>query len=216
MECKIPLLLSKGSLVKAGAVIDIGKDHVMMFDQKVNFQTTSTGHYYVNIKRNNKESTYDKNIILVVDSNMKRSDKRNALLKLHKQFGHALQEKLLNLLMTAGIVDQETKYLLKFSYKKCAICHKYTHPKMKPIVGLNPANDFNQVIALDLHEFGPGLWDLHMIDLFSRLSMAVVIHCKETGVIVDENIQNWVAIYGALEIGLLNLTTRLFMKWRKS
>ena len=100
------------------------------------------------------------------------------------------------------MVDQETKYFLKDIYKKCVICHKYTHPKMKLIVGLNPAHDFNQVIALDLHEFGPGLWDLHMIDLFNRLSMAVVIHCKETGVIIDKFIQNWVAIYGALEISL--------------
>ena len=44
---------------------------------------------------------------------------------------------------------------------------------MKPIVGFNPSNDFNQVIALDLHELGPGLWYLLMIDLFSRLSMAM-------------------------------------------
>ena len=59
-------------------------------------------------------------------SNMKRNDKRNALLELHKQFGHASQEKLLNLLKTAGMVDQETKYLLKDIYKKFAIFHKYT------------------------------------------------------------------------------------------
>ena len=39
--------------------------------------------------RNDKESTYDENVILVADSNMKRSDKRNVLLKLHKQFGLA-------------------------------------------------------------------------------------------------------------------------------
>ena len=45
VECKIPLLLSKESLVKLGAVIDIGKDHLMMFGQKVNIQTTSTGYY---------------------------------------------------------------------------------------------------------------------------------------------------------------------------
>ena len=56
VEYKIPLLLSKESLIKAGAVIDIGKDHVMMFDQKVNIQTTLTGHYCVNIMRNDKES----------------------------------------------------------------------------------------------------------------------------------------------------------------
>ena len=49
------------------------------------------------------------------------------------------------------MVDQGTKHLLKDIYKKCAICHKYIHPKMKPIVGFNPVNDFNQVIALDFH-----------------------------------------------------------------
>ena len=104
-----------------------------------------------------------------------KSNKRNALLKLHKQFGHTSQNKLLTLLKTAGMVDQETKYLLKDIYKKYVICHKYTHPKMKPIVCFNPAKDFNQVIALDLHELGPVLWYLHMIDLFSRLIMSVVI-----------------------------------------
>ena len=55
VECKIPLLFSKESLAKAGAVIDIGKDHVMMFGQKINIQTTSTGHYGVNIMRNDKK-----------------------------------------------------------------------------------------------------------------------------------------------------------------
>ena len=105
---------------------DNGKDHVMIFGQKVNIQTTLTRHYCMNIMRNDKEIIYDENVILVVDSNIKRSDKRNALLKLHKKFGPASQEKLLNSFKTAGTVDQETKYLLKDIYKKCAICHKYT------------------------------------------------------------------------------------------
>ena len=74
MECKIPLLLSKVSLAKAGAVIDIGKYHVMIFDQKVNSQITSTGHHWANM-RNYEEITY-RNVILVVDSSMKRRDKR--------------------------------------------------------------------------------------------------------------------------------------------
>ena len=73
---------------------------------------------------------------------------------------------------------------------------------MKPIVGFNPANDFNQVIVLNLLELGPGLWYLHMIDLFSRLSMAVVICSKEADVIVDKFMQNLVAIYGTSKIGL--------------
>ena len=84
----IPQLLNKESLAKAGAVIDIRKHDVMMFNQKVNIQSTSTGHHCVYIMRNDKESTSDENVILVVDSNTERSNKRNALLKLHKQFGY--------------------------------------------------------------------------------------------------------------------------------
>ena len=61
---------------------------------------------------------------------------------------------------------------------------------------------FFSAIALDLHKLIPGLWYLLMIGFFTGLSMAVIIHSKEAGVIVDENIQNWVAIHGALEIGL--------------
>ena len=147
VECKIPLLLSKESLAKTRAVIDIGKDCVMIFSQKVNIKTTSTGHYCVNIMRKNKE-----NVILIVDSNIKIKYKRNVLLKVRKQLGHASQEKLSNLSKRASMVNQETKYLLKDIYKKCAICHKYTRPKMKPIVGFNLTNNFNQVIVLDLHE----------------------------------------------------------------
>ena len=45
------------------------------------------------------------------------------------------------------MVNQETKYLLKDIYKKCAICQKHTCPKMKPIVGFDPANDFNRVLT---------------------------------------------------------------------
>ena len=58
--------------------------------------------------------------------------------------------------------------------------------------------DFNQVIALDHHELDPGLW---YFDLFSRLSMAVVIRSKED-VIIDKSLQKWVAIYSTPEIGL--------------
>ena len=47
----------------------------MMFGRKVNIQTTSTGYYCVNIMRNDKESTYYENIILVVNGNMKEAIK---------------------------------------------------------------------------------------------------------------------------------------------
>ena len=63
-----------------------------------------------------RKSTYDENVILVVDSNMKRIDKKKCTYKI-TQIVHVSQKKLLDLLKTAGMVDQESKYLLKNIYK---------------------------------------------------------------------------------------------------
>ena len=70
------------------------------------------------------------------------------------------------------MVDQETKYLQRYLQEMCYLSQIHMY-YMKSIVGFSPANDFNQIIALDPHELGPGLWYLLMIDLFSRLSMAM-------------------------------------------
>ena len=60
-------------------MIDIAKDYVMMFGQKLNIQTTSTQHYCVNTMRNNKESTDDENLILIGDGNIEESNESRLL-----------------------------------------------------------------------------------------------------------------------------------------
>ena len=46
----IPLLLSKASLKKAGACLDLKNDKALMFGQEIQLQLTSSGHYCVDIK----------------------------------------------------------------------------------------------------------------------------------------------------------------------
>ena len=46
----IPLLLSKGSLKKAGACLDLKNDKALMFGQEIQLQLTSSGHYCVDIR----------------------------------------------------------------------------------------------------------------------------------------------------------------------
>ncbi|CAC5404047.1 unnamed protein product [Mytilus coruscus] len=128
--------------------------------------------------------------------------KREILLKLHKQFGHASSDKLLSLLQSAGSVDSETKTVLKDICSKCLICHKFKHPKAKPVVAFSHANDFNQIVAMDLHEIDHNFYYLHIIDLFSILSAAAIIRRKDSKVIVDKFMQIWVGVYGAPEVGV--------------
>ncbi|VDI51207.1 Hypothetical predicted protein [Mytilus galloprovincialis] len=79
---------------------------------------------------------------------------------------------------------------------------KYQRPKPKPIVGFFHANDFNQIVAMDLHEIDHNFYYLHIIDLFSRLSAAVIIRRKDSQLVVDKFMQIWVSVYGAPEVGV--------------
>ena len=47
IDGEIPLLLSKGAMKKAGAVINLEKDEVIMFGKKIKLFQTKTGHYCV-------------------------------------------------------------------------------------------------------------------------------------------------------------------------
>ena len=49
----IPLLLSKTSLKKEGAVLDIQNDKAVIFKQSVTLEFTTSGHYCVNILEKN-------------------------------------------------------------------------------------------------------------------------------------------------------------------
>ncbi|CAC5414170.1 unnamed protein product [Mytilus coruscus] len=87
-----------------------------------------------------------------VKSKKGQMKKKEILLKLHKQFGHASSDKLLSLLQSAGSVDSETKTILKDICTKCLIGHKFQYQNAKQVVAFSHANDFNHIVIMDLHE----------------------------------------------------------------
>ncbi|CAC5382062.1 unnamed protein product [Mytilus coruscus] len=205
VDCEIPLLLSKDSLKRAQTVLDLQIDKVTMFGKPVDVHFTSNGHYCINIKerRNGQKNTaVSEEEILKVDSGFSKKRKRNIISKLHKQFGHASSEKLLSLLNSAGSVDYDTKAIVNDVCSKCIVCFKFQHPKPKPVVAFSHANDFNQIVAMDLHEIDHYFYYLHIIDLFSHLSAAAIIRRKDSQLVVDKFMQIWVSVYGAPEVGV--------------
>ena len=205
VDCDIPLLLSKESLKRAQTVIDLNSDKVSMFGKQVEIQLTSSGHYCVNILNAEDKSKLEvdfKEVVLITSNTATKQNKRDILLKLHIQFGHPSSNRLIALLKSTGFIDLETQSMVNDISSKCAICHKFRRPQAKPIVGFSHANDFNQIVAMDLHEIDHNFYYLHIIDLFSRLSGAAIIRKKDSQVIVDKFMQIWVGIYGAPEVGV--------------
>lgn len=193
----IPLLLSKASLKKAGAVLNLENDTAVMFKQPIALELTSSGHYCINIQNTESPSEAYENVVLAITEGMTKEQKHKALLKLHKQFGHASTDKLNKLLSNAGNTDGECTAILADIVAKCEICLKYSRAKPKPAVGLPMASRHNETVAVDLHELEPNVWYLHIIDQFTRFSAGCIVTSKKPAVIVKAFMQYWIGVHGA-------------------
>jgi len=83
----IPLLLSKNSFKKAGTMLNLKEDRAVMFNEQIDLELTSSGHYCVNII-NNDDDNSDVNCkeipeqeVLIVNSTMDVNKKRQILHK---------------------------------------------------------------------------------------------------------------------------------------
>lgn len=169
-----PLLLSKASMKRAGTVPDMENDRAVMFNKPVKLDFTSSGHYCVNIMNNKSKSIQcDEQVlttaendtlsekkdehekkscedeILTISEQMSSATKQRILLKLHKQFGHASADRLQRLLKSSGNNDTDCQNILQ---KTVSECQRYSKTAPKPAVVLPLASQYNETVAVDLHE----------------------------------------------------------------
>lgn len=195
VDIDLPLLLSKASLKKANAVLDMTNDKVTMFNQPVKLNYTSTGHYCIDITEN-KQVRNEECESLKVEENMDEEKKKTYIMKLHKQFGHASAENLKRLMKNAGLDKTDMFQNMTEILEDCEVCARYRKTPAKPVVGLPMAEDYNQTVAIDLHELKKNVWYFHMIDEFTRFSAAAIITSKQSSVIVNNFMKHWIAVHG--------------------
>lgn len=122
------------------------------------------------------------------------------LLKLHRQYGHPGQRTFIAHLKAAQVYAECFKPLIDDIYKRCEICAVYSRAKPSPIVALPMAEDFNDCIAIDLKQWRPGLWILHMIDMFSRYTMSSFVSRKTPTVILEALVKDWISVFGVMKL----------------
>ena len=124
------------------------------------------------------------------------SDKTKVAHKLHSQFSHQTAEKLIKLVNSAGLSDdQKLKDQIYEVSRNCEICQIYKRPSPRPVVGLPLATEFNEVVAMDLKQC-EGDWILHLIDHVSGYSVAALIKSKRKEVIIEHIFKIWVSVFG--------------------
>ena len=74
-----------------------------------------------------------------------RHEKRKIAEKLHKQVGHSSASKILKLVKTSGIEDNELFGLIAEIEEDCPICLKHKKAPLKPVVALSLSKQFNVI-----------------------------------------------------------------------
>ena len=203
VDSDIPLLLSRSSMKKANMKLNFEDDTIAAFGNDIPLITTSSGHYAVPITKpvqiaNKLERGSISNVTLsVIDV---KTDKEIAI-KLHRQFAHPTENRLLNLVNNAGhpwANNVNLKNEIKTISKDCETCKVYKKPPPRPVVGLPTATTFKETVAMDL-KFYNGNILLHMIDHATRLSASSVIPNKKPETIVKHIFDHWLQPYGTVK-----------------
>ena len=108
---------------------------------------------------------------------MYSKDRYKTLVKLHRQFAHPPPKKLKSLLQNAGLWRNEYVDLLEEINKSCDLCKRYAKTPPRPVVGLPMATHFNETVAMNFKQWN-GHWILHIIDMWSRYTVSVLINRK--------------------------------------
>ena len=188
VDSDIPLLLSIDSMKRAKIKLDLENDTAEVLGENIALNYTSSGHYCVPI--DNANSVAVEHVCAVKLHELNTSDLRNALLKLHRQFAHPPQVKLISLLKDAGAWREEFGAVISDISEKCDLCKRFAKTPARPIVALPMASRFNEKVAMDLKQWGDK-WILHMVDLFSRFTVSVFIKRKLPCEIVDKIMTHW-------------------------
>ena len=61
---------------------------------------------------------------------------------------------------------------------------------------LSRASNFNDTVAMVLHQLGGNLWHFHFIVKFSCFSSAIIVKTKSSKIITEKFLQNWISVSG--------------------
>lgn len=198
VDTDIPLLLSKSAMKRACVAIDIANDTAMIFGNKVNLSLTGSGHYCVPLVPDYKVSE----VFAVEMHSLSPRDQSRMILKLHRQFGHPPEPKLIELLKDANVWKDDYQNLLDRVYEKCresGLCR--FKRVVRPAVSMSLSKDFNEKVAMDLKSWN-GKWILHIIDLWSRYTMSTFISRKRPSDVINAILTEWCGVFGFMK-GLL-------------
>ena len=115
---------------------------------------------------------------------------KKTLLKLHRQFAHPLAAKLTKLIQDANQWKPDFAPILNSISESCKMCKLYHRSQSRPAVCFPQAENFKEKVAMDLKNWG-NRWILHLINMWSRLTVSVFMDRKRPSDVIDNIMLHW-------------------------
>ena len=156
---------------------DQGKKFLKMED-------TVGGHYEIvletriNETKDSSKAEEDLGILFMEDKENSLCSFR-AVKKVHEVNRHKGKEQLLQAYRNSGWMSPEMANIIERVVNDCKVCQKFQRSVARPHVTLPKASSFNEVVTLDLKEFG-NKYVLWMRDSFLRFMVGKLISNKKS------------------------------------
>ncbi len=201
VKCNIPLLLSRETLKRACATIDVANSMISFAGVNVPLSITSTGHMCLRISRSLdlldvETQNVLSRVLFTSPLDGVGLDLRNKATKLHLQFCHPSADRLIDLIRKAGTTDDKIFEAIQNVTDQCDVCIRNKKAPLRPVVGFPLATHFNETVAMDLKSRGSDGYLLHMIDHLTRYSAACLIKNKKKETIIKGVMDHWIKVFG--------------------
>ena len=197
IEKDIPLLLSKQSLKRGGAVLDFTKDYIIMLGERMDFVCTSSNHICIDLRKSFDVGV--ENAIAFQCNLLENDDLVKHAVKWHKQFAHPTAQRLNDLIRSSNLFENAKSDIYKVVNDvtdSCDVCKKLKKPPLTPAVAFPLASTFNEVVAMDIKDY-KGTLILHLIDHATRYSSCRVIPNKRKETIVEAISEYWIRLFSS-------------------
>ena len=212
VDSDIPLLLSKGTMIRAGFILDFVNMEITAFGKKRIMRETTIGHPIVDVVPGPGPEPFQSQVLVTEikedgsEKTRKLSDEEQAkvIQKTHKQAGHPSRKKQLQFLKNSSI-DWNPKVLkeqLDLIENNCEGCILKKRAPCKPAASIPMANSFNQVVGMDLKIYGDGTIILYIIDFWSKFMQGRIVKSKKPEDIVTAVLECWISHYGCFQATL--------------
>ena len=110
--------------------------------------------------------------------------------KVHEVTNHKSANNLIHAYRNANLITPAVVKTIKDVVRRCKICEKMKRSMSKPKIALPKAQDFNQIVTLDLKEMD-GKYILWMICSFTRFMLGKVLPNKKAETILEALNSKW-------------------------